>query len=579
VAIPTVSLLLGQRRTVALGVAAICAVLFAAIVAPEQSKKASKAGGYNSALIRSLSYGDAITYIGDHPWLGTGARTYIDNLGKYGVIPDPNNLFLLTWAELGIPGVIALGFLLFRFASLLVRAKRLPDEASVIAVGAGGAALTLLVHFQVDISWVRGETTLEFAMIGIMLAVIRLAGEPVPQPVVSRARTLPANLPRLRSTPLATESALSRRADRPDRIGASVRVLHVVGSDAFAGTERHVLGLVTELQRSGCEIELACPRSARVLRRKAGAAGIPLRTLVTSFRSDAEIIHVHDGRSAVLGWFLASRRDAALVRTQHFVTPASSHRAGLLGLASRFAHRLLNRRLDGYVCVSEAAERAARSRHDAPRAKLAVIPPGIQLATEPQLASARTARARAGYPLVVSAGRVEQERRFDVLLEAIPAVLRRYPECQFRIAGTGQAEPELHARARELGVAAAVDWTGWLAEIGPVLAEGQVYVNTWPAEGFGMATAEAMGYGLPVIVTDTGASPELVEDQVSGRIVRALDPAALAGAITDLLDDPGRATAIGSAARERSAERYSFRSTAASMLAFYEQIPRIQQAR
>jgi O-antigen ligase len=179
VAIPIISLLLGHRRVIGLGMVGIVALLYFAVVAPQQAKKTTIAGGYNSSHARNLSYRDAVRYIEVRPWLGTGARTYSDTFGGSGAIPDPNNLFLLTWAELGIPGLIALGFLLFRLASLLVRAKRLPDDAAALAVGVGGVALSLLVHFQVDISWSRGETTLEFAMIGIMLAVIRLVSAEV----------------------------------------------------------------------------------------------------------------------------------------------------------------------------------------------------------------------------------------------------------------------------------------------------------------------------------------------------------------------------------------------------------------
>jgi O-antigen ligase len=179
VAILVTSVLLGQRWVVGLGIAAIGAAVFALFVAPQEASKTSVAGSYSSASIRDVSWKDGVKYIENHPWLGTGARTYLDDPEGIGIIPDPNNLFLLTWAELGIPGLVALGFLLFRFATLLVRAKRLPDDAAAIAVGAGGVAISLLVHFQVDISWVRGETTLEFAMIGLMLAVIRLASAEV----------------------------------------------------------------------------------------------------------------------------------------------------------------------------------------------------------------------------------------------------------------------------------------------------------------------------------------------------------------------------------------------------------------
>jgi glycosyltransferase involved in cell wall biosynthesis len=356
-------------------------------------------------------------------------------------------------------------------------------------------------------------------------------------------------------------------------------VLHVVGSDAFAGTERHVLGLVTELRQLGCEAQLACPRAARVLRREAAAAGVPVRPILGAMRGEDDILHAHDGRSAVVGSLRAALGRAALVRTQHFVRPASAARPGWRGDSSLLAHRLINSRLDGYVCVSIAAAEAARERRDTADAALVVIPPGVRLASAEQAEKARTERVQAAQPVVVTAGRLERERRIDVLLESIPLVRRGFPDCRFVIAGAGNAEAELKSRARELGLESTIEWTGWLPEIAPVLAKAHVYVNTWPAEGFGMATAEAMGYALPVIVTDTGASPELVEDKISGRVVEALNPRVLAGTICDLLGDRTRAAAIGAAARERASRRYSFQSSAVSMLDFYEQLPRISRER
>jgi glycosyltransferase involved in cell wall biosynthesis len=270
---------------------------------------------------------------------------------------------------------------------------------------------------------------------------------------------------------------------------------------------------------------------------------------------------------------------AALVRTQHFVVPASAARPGWRGDSSRLAHRLLNRRLDCYVCVSKAVAEAAKERRDSEGAALAVIPPGVRLATAEQAERARIERAQDAEPVVVTCGRLERERRIDVLLDAFDLVRCELPDCRLVVAGAGKAEAELKSRARELGLDGAVEWTGWLPEIDPVLARGHVYVNTWPAEGFGMATVEAMGYELPVIVTDSGASPELVEDEISGRVVEALKPQVLARVICELLGDRGHCAAIGAVARERASFRYSFRSTAISMLDLYEQLPRIRRDR
>lgn len=177
VALLAFGFLLRYRRVLVVSLTAVLAVLYVGAIAPQRAPKRITSGGYDSGLLRTVTWRDATKKIEQRPWLGTGARTYEDTLLQFGAtLPDPNNLFLLTWAELGIPGLVALSFLLFRFAQLLVRARRLPRESSVLAVGAGGVALSLLVHFQVDVSWSRGETTLEFVMIGVMLALTRLPG-------------------------------------------------------------------------------------------------------------------------------------------------------------------------------------------------------------------------------------------------------------------------------------------------------------------------------------------------------------------------------------------------------------------
>jgi len=377
----------------------------------------------------------------------------------------------------------------------------------------------------------------------------------------------------------------ARHAAATDSPGADrrLRVVHVVCGTAFAGTEKHVLALATQLRQLGCDAEIACPRSSVELRTQASRSAVPLRPLRPSrgwARADApDVVHVHDGRSAVIGAAMAATAGAALVRTQHFVRPASAERAGLRGRLSVGVHRLINRRLDGYICVSAAAARAARNRRDATRARSVVIPPGVAIPSSTQVEEAVAARSAAPHPVILSAGRLEPERRFDVLLDAIPTVLRSVPDCEFLIAGAGSAETDLKAQVGSLGVEKSVRWTGWLPDLAPALAGAHIYVNPWPWEGFGMATAEAMGFALPVVAINSGASPELVEDGVSGRLVEPDDPAALAAALVELLADRDRGAALGLAGRGRALSRYSVPATAESTLALYRQIPRVSLER
>jgi D-inositol-3-phosphate glycosyltransferase len=359
----------------------------------------------------------------------------------------------------------------------------------------------------------------------------------------------------------------------PDaRRGTDVKIAHLVGASTFAGLERHVLRLSREMRRLGHDVQIIAPAGAQKLRSVSRQDGIPCRSYWDRGAfAEVDVFHVHDGRSALAGWALATGRGTALVRTQHFVQPASAGRPRILRSGSLLAHRLLNRRVDAYIAVSEAASRAPGER-DAPSDRMCVISPGIELVPEAVLSAAAQARARSAQMTVVSAGRLDPERCFDVLLDAVPEVLRHHPGTRFVLAGDGPERDALQRRAKGLGIASAFTWTGWLDDISPVLADAHIYVNTWPWEGFGLATAEAMAYALPVVAVNGGASPEIVTDGVSGRLVPPRDPGALVRALVDLLSDRAQAEVMGAAGRDEAVKRLGVAATAAQTLDLYARV-------
>lgn len=375
-------------------------------------------------------------------------------------------------------------------------------------------------------------------------------------------------------------------ADQPGhaaRAGA-ISVLHVVTSDAFAGIERHVVRLAAELAAAGASPTVACPPSAHDIRAYARAAGISvvpassttapwaLHVLAAAPRMRPDVVHTHDGRAAALGSLAAWLAGSRLVRTQHFSRPASALRAGWRGEASIRLHRCLNRRLDGFIAVSQAAADSARQRREADPDAIAVVPPGIALDSEQAFQNAEATRTALRDPVVCSVGRLEPERRMDVLIRAVPEILARLPTCRLVIAGSGAEEQSLRSLARRLGVEHAVEWLGWVAEPQAVLRHAHVYVNTLPWEGFGMATAEAMASGLPVVAVDRGASAEMVEDGVTGVVVPPDDPQLLADAIVRLAGDRAMATRMGQVARRRAVDLYGSRDAAEATLSLYERL-------
>ncbi len=176
VAVLAATMLLRRGRVITVVMVIIAGTAYLAVNGTASGADLTGPGSYDSSQVRTHSFSNAVAKIKEEPILGTGGGTYSDYLPQFGIgLPDPNNIFLLTWAELGILGLLALGFLLYRAGGLLVSVRKLPGAAAVPAVAAGCAGLSMLVHFQVDVTWTRGTASLMFAMIGLMLATKRLA--------------------------------------------------------------------------------------------------------------------------------------------------------------------------------------------------------------------------------------------------------------------------------------------------------------------------------------------------------------------------------------------------------------------
>ena len=107
-------------------------------------------------------------------------------------------------------------------------------------------------------------------------------------------------------------------------------------------------------------------------------------------------------------------------------------------------------------------------------------------------------------------------------------------------------------------------------EVGGYYARAAVVCVPSLREGYGMAAAEAMASGRPVVASAVGGLVDLVEDGVTGLLVPPGDVAALRAAVERLLDDAALRTRLGAAARERAAERFSPGAAAAATVAAYE---------
>ncbi len=203
------------------------------------------------------------------------------------------------------------------------------------------------------------------------------------------------------------------------------------------------------------------------------------------------------------------------------------------------------------------------------REKCVVAPYGI----DTDFWSARTASDEAAiaelrqkHPrLIAACGRLVPYKGFDVLLRALKRV-----DGHLIIAGTGPLEADLRSAATEAGVADRVTFAGYLSREQQRQLFGAADLFVLPsvneAEAFGIVQLEAMCCGIPVVNTDlpTGV-PWVARDGLEGLTVARRDEAALAAAISRLLDDPDLARRLGAAGRARAVSLFGWRKFAADV--------------
>lgn len=241
-------------------------------------------------------------------------------------------------------------------------------------------------------------------------------------------------------------------------------------------------------------------------------------------------------------YWLKELKDELVAETSAF---KRAYRSVMLGWqdvsALRFEHALVVSQWvkDRYIQAGFPAE------------AMRVLPEGVPASMTIDPAALDALPADPGPARLVHVGRLVEHKGTHVAVQALAALAERYglDTVRLDIIGTGAAEyiARLKTLARDLGVADRVDFVGFIPHEEVLERFGlytAVLVNSLWEEPLAGTIAEGMARGLPVIVTDRGGNPEIIDDGVNGLLVPPDDPPALAAAIYRLVSDPALARAI-----------------------------------
>jgi glycosyltransferase involved in cell wall biosynthesis len=205
--------------------------------------------------------------------------------------------------------------------------------------------------------------------------------------------------------------------------------------------------------------------------------------------------------------------------------------------------------------------------------RIDVIYNGIDPGVPPTRAQRDAARAALGCAhselLIGAVGRLDPVKDLPTLLEAFETVASAHGTARLVLIGEGPERARLERLIDERDLGERVTLAGYRRDVRALLPALDVYVNSSIFEGVSLTILEAMAAGLPVVATSVGGTPEVVSDGVTGRLVPARQPTALADAISTILSNRTMASSLASHGRIRLEQRFSLGQMVQSYAAVY----------
>jgi glycogen synthase len=273
-----------------------------------------------------------------------------------------------------------------------------------------------------------------------------------------------------------------------------------------------------------------------------------------------DIVHNHDWLTAWSADVLRALFDAPYVATVHATELGRNggHLSTRNSEAINATEWWLTFTAQRVICCSDFMVEEVLRSFQVPASKLAMIPNGVDPASwaPPTNPPARTDN------LIVTWGRIEYEKGFQTLIEAMPAIRARVPDAHVVVVGRGSYLDQLKWRAGELGLldSGAVLFNGFTPddELRALLHRATCAVIPSFYEPFGIVALEAMAAGAPCVVAASGGLREVIDGTAAGLSFPPGDVAALGDAVIALLSDHELAESSMANARHAIATRFSW---------------------
>ncbi|MBK1648820.1 glycosyltransferase [Rhabdochromatium marinum] len=364
-----------------------------------------------------------------------------------------------------------------------------------------------------------------------------------------------------------------------------MRVLHVEGGARLYGGALQALYLLQGLAACGIDNQLACRHGCALATRAASVAQVTtmpmhgdmdllliprLRRLMV--RTQPDIVHLHSRIGAdVMGGLAGRWAGVPVVHTRRVDNPEP-----------RWLVATKYRLHDRVIAISAGIAEVLRTE-GVPESKLRLVRSAVDTsayarpcdpAYRDAVLGASPLGLTPGAPLIGVVAQLIARKGHRVLLEALPALVARWPELRVLLFGQGREEAALRSRIAELGLTQQVWLAGFREDLDRLLPCLDLLVHPATMEGLGVSLLQAAAAGVPVVASRVGGIPEAVLEAETGVLVPPGDAPALSAAIAGLLEDVERRRRLGAAGQARMRAEFSLDAMVEGNLAVYREVLR-----
>jgi glycosyltransferase involved in cell wall biosynthesis len=383
--------------------------------------------------------------------------------------------------------------------------------------------------------------------------------------------------------------AIAKDSQSPSPISdpqRSINVLHIIHGLSWGGAENQVVTLAPALSGDRYTIHVCCLQNEGAQANALRTRGIQVVSLNMRLRYwpiavyrlyrlierlKPQIVHTHLYNTGIWGRLVSKLAGVPVILTTEAGMTVWKKRRHLL------LERFVNRFTDKMIAVSEDIRQRRIHLEGVPPEKIITIPAAVDIKRFSQMKSREQARTEldieTSSPVIGTVARLVAAKRLDYLLEAARAVCETVPQARFLIVGDGPLRKELESQAMQLDLAPEyVRFLGNRQDVTDFLSALDIFVLSSEREGLPVSLLEAMAASRPVVATQVGGIPQVIQDRHNGLLVPPHDPAGLAKAIIALIKD---STLRESMAREgyRTVEaRFSTDVVGQQIIALYDSL-------